>query len=100
MLANNLVQYVDGLSLACGSGGTDALGDGCYYVDNLTTGAWTTRAGKLSADRADFRTVGKTVGTDINEADIKCWSNDMKTVLGGSENCWAYDISQNLAEEP
>ena len=93
MLAKNLVQYVDGLSNLCEGG---VLGDNCYYVDNLTTARWFPRAGYLSADRADFRTVGKTVGTDINEADIKCWSNDKKTVLGGSENCWAYDISQDL----
>jgi hypothetical protein len=97
MLANNLVQYVDATGeLACGVGAATDYADGCYYVDNLTTGDWFPRPSKLSADRADFRTVGKTVGTDINEADIKCWSNDKKTVLGGSENCWAYDISQDL----
>ena len=47
----------------------------------------------MPADMKSFRSFGKTVGTDINDTDIKCLKLDKTGTLRGAANCWPYEIT-------
>lgn len=86
LLANGLVTFVDATLVTC----ANSTGHAC--VLDVSSGVWFPRS-SLSADRADFRTVGKAVGTDISDADITCYDENKERVVEGSSECWAYEIT-------
>lgn len=54
--------------------------------------AWVSRLDHTNQDQPMFRTYGETVGTNLDNNDIKCLAADLRTIRTGKENCWPYWI--------
>ena len=55
-------------------------------------GEWVSKLHYVNPDQPRFRTLGKNVGIEVNEENIKCLAKDMHIVLTGSEDCWPYPL--------
>lgn len=97
-LDNDMFVWVDDALITCtsgiGSAATVATGaENCWYDYKSETGSWKPKATTLSRDHEKFRTVGKTVGTDINDSDINCWDADFKNIVEGAAECWPFEVN-------
>jgi len=96
-LDNDMFVWVDDALITCLSVGANVTSlygaANCWWDYKSATGSWKSKPTTMSRDNQRFRTVGKTVGTDINDSDIKCWDTDFKNVVEGADECWPFEVT-------